>query len=154
MEWIWRRFGTEPDLWISWTLQQLLQFYHMDISYTVIWSVVKNKWRSPLPRGGEFVRGHDKPILMGVAIAIDPSQVVYIYNARAPLTSVFEGQPPQNKAEIPIKTRGPIWVLGCPLQPKWWISHQRLTWRCWPSWCNHPEVCIYSCRSAIVVTQW
>jgi len=25
---------------------------------------------------------------------------------------MFEGQPNQNKAEIPIKTRGPIWVLG------------------------------------------
>ena len=24
------------------------------------------------------------------------------------MTSIFEGQPPQNKAEIPIKTRGPI----------------------------------------------
>ena len=28
------------------------------------------------------------------------------------MTSIFEGQPPQNKAELPIKTRGPIWVPG------------------------------------------
>ena len=28
------------------------------------------------------------------------------------LTSIFEGQHPQNNAELPIKTRGPIWVLG------------------------------------------
>ena len=29
------------------------------------------------------------------------------------MTSIFEGQLPQNKAKkTPIKTRGPIWVLG------------------------------------------
>ena len=37
---------------------------------------------------------------------------IYINNIpRAPMTSIFEGQPPKNKAEIPIKTKG-IWVLG------------------------------------------
>lgn len=28
------------------------------------------------------------------------------------LTSIFEGQPSQNKAQTPIKPRGPIWVPG------------------------------------------
>ena len=28
------------------------------------------------------------------------------------ITSIFDGQPQQDKAELPIKTRGPIWVLG------------------------------------------
>ena len=33
------------------------------------------------------------------------------YMPRSPMTSIFEGQPTQNKAEIPIKTRV-IWLLG------------------------------------------
>ena len=38
---------------------------------------------------------------------------LYVYIPRTQLTSIFEGtQPLQNKAELPIKTRGPIWVLG------------------------------------------
>ena len=28
------------------------------------------------------------------------------------MTSIFEGQPPQNKVNPPTKTRGPIWVPG------------------------------------------
>ena len=28
------------------------------------------------------------------------------------MTSIFEGQPPQNKAQTPIKQGAPIWVLG------------------------------------------
>ena len=33
--------------------------------------------------------------------------------SRAPMTSIFWRDPtPQNKAQTPIKTRGPIWVLG------------------------------------------
>ena len=28
------------------------------------------------------------------------------------MTFIFEGQPPQNKAQTPIKTRGAIWVPG------------------------------------------
>ena len=32
---------------------------------------------------------------------------IYIY-----MTSIFEGQPPKNKAQTSIKTRGPIWVPG------------------------------------------
>ena len=31
---------------------------------------------------------------------------------RAQMTSIFEGQPPKNKAQTPFKTRGPIWVPG------------------------------------------
>ncbi len=36
---------------------------------------------------------------------------VHLLLPRTELTFIFEGQPPQNKAEIPIKTRV-IWVLG------------------------------------------
>ena len=36
----------------------------------------ESRWRNPSK--GDLVRGHDKPRLMGVAIAIDPFQVVYM----------------------------------------------------------------------------
>ena len=38
----------------------------------------------------------------------------YIYIPRTQLTSIFEGTQPSKTRdpEIPIKTRGPIWVLG------------------------------------------
>ena len=36
---------------------------------------------------------------------------VYIYIPRAQIISIFEGQPSKTRP-FPIKTRGPIWVLG------------------------------------------
>ena len=41
----------------------------------------------------------------------------WLYIPRAPMTFIFEGQPLQNKVQTPIKTRGPIWVLGI------WIAY-------------------------------
>ena len=38
----------------------------------------ESRWRLPLPKGGEFVRGHDKPRLMGVAN--QPSILSRLYN--------------------------------------------------------------------------
>ena len=36
--------------------------------------------------------------------------------------------PPKNKAEIPIKTRGPIWVLDIPLSLYLWFGYTHLRW--------------------------
>ena len=47
---------------------------------------------------------------------------------RTQMTSMFEGRNSnQNKAEIPIKTRGPSWVLGIDIVPSPWegIDHQK-----------------------------
>ena len=36
---------------------------------------------------------------------------IHIYVPRAPTTSIFEGDPPRNKAFLPIKTRVAIWIV-------------------------------------------
>ena len=45
----------------------------------------------------------------GVGVHAAPSRVM-VCAPRAPMTSIFEGQPPKTRP-VPIKTMGPIWVL-------------------------------------------
>ena len=64
-----------------------------------------------LPNGGLIVIYHGTIRKKSQKTQIQDHWVVFIPLPRAPMTSIFEGQPPQNKAELPIKTRV-ICVLG------------------------------------------
>ena len=72
---------------------------------------------------------------------IQPILSIYVLNSielfipRAPMTSIFEGQPPKTRPNFQTKTRGSIWVPGvfvC-IIISWWLPQGQ-----WMIWLNDP----------------